>query len=202
MEENGNPEPSSQQALNDLITEESGKIIRLPFKEPVNGLTHLFAALAAGIGLVVLLHLGRGELTRQLSLLIYGISLIMMFSASATYHLVKAGPKLSLWLRRLDHSAIFLLIAGTYTPVCLHFFTGFWRWGLLSIVWSLAFAGILIKLFYVHAPRGLSAGMYLLLGWLAVSAVGEIIKRLPVGALAWLLIGGSAVYTRSCSLYR
>lgn len=160
------------------------------FKEPVNGFTHLGAAVTAGIGLVFMLYLGRGELTRELSLLVYGVSLIAMFSASATYHLVKAGPKLSLWLRRLDHSAIFLLIAGTYTPICLNFFTGFWKWGLLIIVWSLAFAGILIKLFYIQAPRGLSAGMYLLMGWLAVAAVGELIQRMPAGALAWLLAGG------------
>jgi hemolysin III len=160
------------------------------FKEPVNGFTHLFAAISAGFGLIVLLYLGKGELTRELSLLIYGISLIAMFSASAAYHLVKAGPRFSLWLRRLDHCAIFLLIAGTYTPICLHFFTGFWKWGLLSIVWSLAFAGILIKLFYVQAPRGLSAGMYLLLGWLAVAAIGQILDRLPAGALAWLASGG------------
>ena len=115
----------------------------------------------------------------------------MMFSASSVYHLVQAGPRVSQWLRKLDHSAIFLLIAGTYTPICLRFFEGFWRWGLLAIIWSMAVVGIAIKMLYIRAPRGLSAGIYLLMGWMSIFGLGEMIESMPPGALAWLLAGGT-----------
>jgi len=113
-----------------------------------------------------------------------------MFSASAAYHLVKSKPQVMLWLRKLDHSAIYLLIAGTYTPICVHFFTGFWRWGILAIIWSMALAGIGVKLFIIRAPRWLTAGIYLLMGWLGVIAIREMLRAMPVGALVWLLAGG------------
>ncbi len=159
-------------------------------RDPVSGLTHLAAAITAALGLIVLLILSRGDPGKELTLLIYGISLILMFSASATYHLVRTTPKNELWLRKLDHSAIYLLIAGTYTPVCLTFFTGFYRWGLLAIVWGFALVGITIKLFVIHAPRWLNAGVYLIMGWLAVFAIQQIITTMPVGAMIWLIAGG------------
>jgi len=114
-------------------------------REPVNGLTHLGAALLSSLGLLVLLFLAQGDPTKLASLSIYGITLIMMFSFSALYHLLDAGPRVTLLLRKLDHSAIYLLIAGTYTPICLHYFTGFWRFGFLAVIWSLAFIGIAVK---------------------------------------------------------
>ena len=160
------------------------------FREPVSGLTHLGAAIIAAIGLIVLLIIGRGDPQRELALFIYGLSLILMFSASATYHLVRTNPQRQLRLRKLDHSAIYLLIAGTYTPVCLAFFTGFYRWGLLAIVWAFAIIGIIVKLYLIRAPRWLNAGIYLVMGWLAVFAVQQIITTMPVGAIAWLVAGG------------
>jgi hemolysin III len=164
--------------------------MRLVLREPVNGLTHLFAAIAATVGLVILLYLAYGALPEQLAILIYGSSLVLMFSASAAYHLIQSNPQVTLWLRKLDHSAIYLLIAGTYTPICVHFFTGFWRWGILAIIWAMALAGIGVKLFVIRAPRWLTAGIYLLMGWLAVIATREILTVMPAGALAWLLAGG------------
>ena len=103
---------------------------------------------------------------------------------------MKSNPRVTLWLRKLDHSAIYLLIAGTYTPICVHFFTGFWRWGILAVVWSLALAGITLKLFIIRLPRGVTAGIYLLMGWLAVIALRPMLAAMPLGALAWLLAGG------------
>ena len=87
-------------------------------REPVNGLTHFFAAIAALIGLVILIIIGWGSLDKTLALTIYGVSLVLLFAASASYHMVKANPKVMQILRKLDHSAIYLLIAGTYTPFC------------------------------------------------------------------------------------
>ena len=164
--------------------------MRLILREPVNGLTHLAAAGAAAVGVGFLLYFAYGALPEKIAILIYGTSLVLMFSASATYHLVKARPQVTLWLRKLDHSAIYLLIAGTYTPICVHFFEGFWRWGILAIIWTMALTGIAVKLFIISAPRWLTAGIYLLMGWMAVIAIREMLTAMPVGALVWLLAGG------------
>ncbi len=160
------------------------------FREPVSGLTHLGAAVAAVAGLIILLIIGKGDLQKELAFLVYGFSLILMFSASAAYHLIRTSPQKQLRLRKLDHSAIYLLIAGTYTPVCLTFFTGFYSWGLLSIVWAFALIGIIVKLFVINAPRWVNAGIYLIMGWLAVFAVQQIITTMPPAAIAWLVAGG------------
>jgi hemolysin III len=170
------------------------------FREPVNGLTHLFAALAALGGLVVLLVLARDSLARQGSLLIYGASLVLMLSASAAYHLVKGSPRCLAVLRRIDHIAIYLLIAGTYTPICFNLFVGFWRWGMLVLIWSLALVGIITKIFFINTPRWFTASVYMGMGWLAVLSFQEILAVLPVGALAWLLSGGIA-YTFGAVVY-
>ncbi len=160
------------------------------FRDPISGLMHLIAAVFALAGLVALLILGRGDPQKQISFLIYGVSLVAMLSASSIYHLVKTNPRVELFLRKMDHSAIYLLIAGTYTPVCLYFFTGFYRWGLLGIIWGMALAGILVKLFIIRAPRWVTAGIYLLMGWMAVIGLREMLVTMPVGALLWLLAGG------------
>lgn len=159
-------------------------------REPVNGLTHLVAAVVAFGGLVALVYLAKDHRVKLASLTIYGSTLVLMFSASALYHLINAGPRLSLFLRKLDHSAIYLLIAGTYTPICLHYFTGFWRLGFLAIIWSLGLIGIAVKVIVIRAPRWVTAGVYLLMGWLSIAAIGEILSNIPSGALVWLLMGG------------
>jgi hemolysin III len=169
-------------------------------REPVNGLTHFFAAILAVFGLIVLLVLGWQSLSRLISFSVYGISLILLFAASAAYHLVKARPKVLGILRKLDHAAIFILIAGTYTPFCVVMFSGFWRWGLLTIIWSLAIIGILVKMFIINGPRWLSAGIYIVMGWLCLAAVGEMLRVLPLGALAWLIAGG-LTYTLGAVVY-
>lgn len=169
-------------------------------REPVNGLTHLGGAVAALVGQIVLLVLTWDGPARLLSVLIYGLSLILLFASSAAYHLVNAGPKVTKALRKLDHSAIYLLIAGTYTPICLNAFSGFYRWGLLAIVWSIALVGILVNLFYINKPRWLSAVIYVLMGWLCVSAAGEMLTALSPFALTWLAIGG-VVYTLGAVVY-
>jgi hemolysin III len=160
------------------------------FRDPVSGLTHLASAAAAALGLVGLLVAGKGQTTKEIAFLIYGISLICMLSASATYHLVQAGPKTIGILRKIDHSAIYLLIAGTYTPLCLSFFTGFWRWGLLAIIWSIAIIGVSVKIFIINAPRWITTGVYLIMGWLAIMGGGEIVRAMPGGAIFWLVAGG------------
>ena len=125
------------------------------------------APLLALIGLIVLLIVGWETPAKVISLTIYGVSLIAMFSASATYHMVQVKDRALEIFRKIDHSAIYLLIAGTYTPFCVNAFEGFWKWGMLGIIWSLAVIGIIVKVFYIRAPRWLNAGIYILMGWLA-----------------------------------
>jgi hemolysin III len=169
-------------------------------REPINGLSHFFAATAAIVGFVILLIIGWGGFIKTLALSIYGVSLILLFTVSAVYHMVKARPKIIEILRKLDHSAIYMLIAGTYTPFCTIMFEGFWKWGLLAIIWSLAIIGIIVKLFIINSPRWLSAGVYVIMGWICLAAIGEMLRILPVGALIWLMTGG-VIYTLGAVVY-
>ena len=170
------------------------------FREPVNGLTHLGGALAALLGAIALLIIAWSDNAKVLSVLVYGISLILLFSASSAYHLIQANSKNIQILRKLDHSAIYVLIAGTYTPFCVLAFSGFFHWDMLAIVWSFALVGIIVKIFYVKAPRWLNATIYVLMGWLGISAVGQISAALPASAIVWLIVGG-VIYTLGAVVY-
>ena len=152
------------------------------------------------IGMIFLIIKGWGDPLRIVSYVIYGISLMLMFSASAAYHLSTSSERGMLILRKLDHTAIYLLIAGTYTPICLLFFTGFWRANMLWIIWLMALAGIIVKLFVIKAPRWVTAGIYLAMGWISVMAAGEMIRSMPPAVLAWLLAGG-LFYTIGAVIY-
>ncbi len=160
------------------------------FREPISAITHLGAASISFIGLIILIVLGWGDTQKMITFSIYGISLILMFTASGTYHMVIARDSIILNLRKLDHSAIYLLIAGTYTPICIYFFSGFWQYGMLILIWSLAFIGIAVKLFVINAPRWITAGVYLIMGWLAIMGVQEILNTMPTASIIWLVLGG------------
>lgn len=160
------------------------------FREPVNGLMHYFAAVAAVVGLVVLVILSQDDFFKQMSLVVYGVTLILLLLASSAYHLIVARPERIQFLRKLDHTAIYFLIAGTYTPICFNMLDGFWRWGLLAIIWAMALAGTGLKIAFIKAPRLLTAAIYIVMGWLGIAAGGELLRAFPAGALAWLLAGG------------
>jgi len=169
-------------------------------REPVNSLTHWVGAAFALIGLIALLIVGWSTPAKIISLTIYGVSLITMFSASATYHMVRVKDKALEIFRKVDHSAIYLLIAGTYTPFCVNAFDGFWKWGMLSIIWSLALIGIIVKVFYIRAPRWVNAMIYVIMGWLSVSAAGQMLAVLPAWVFGWLIAGG-VIYTLGAIVY-
>lgn len=169
-------------------------------REPVNSLTHWGGAILALIGLIALLIVGWSTPAKIISLAIYGASLIFLFSASATYHMVCVKDKVLEIFRKIDHAAIYVLIAGTYTPFCVNVFTGFWKWGILSIIWSLALIGIVVKIFYIRAPRWLNAGIYIVMGWLSLATAGQMIAHLPAWVLTWLIIGG-VTYTLGAVVY-
>ena len=169
-------------------------------REPVNSLTHWAGAILALAGLIALLIVGWGTPLKVVSLIIYGMSLIFLFSASATYHMVQVKDKALEIFRKVDHAAIYCLIAGTYTPFCINAFTGFWKWGMLTIIWSLAIIGIVIKVFIIRSPRWLNAGIYVAMGWLCVGASGQLLAALPAWVLTWLIIGG-VTYTLGAVVY-
>lgn len=169
-------------------------------REPVNSLTHWGGAILGLIGLIALLIVGWDTPAKIISLTIYGVSLIFLFSASATYHMVQVKDKALEIFRKVDHAAIYVLIAGTYTPFCVNAFEGFWKWGMLSIIWSLAIIGIVIKVFFIRAPRWLNAGIYLVMGWLSVTAAGQMLAALPAWVLTWMIIGG-VIYTLGAIVY-
>ena len=170
------------------------------FRDPISGLTHLGAAILALAGLVILIVITWGEASKLISALIYGISLILMFAASATYHMTISTQKVIGVLRKVDHAAIYLLIAGTYTPFCINAFSGFWKWGLLSIIWTLALIGIGIKVFIIRVPRWVNAGVYLIMGWLVIAAIKEMLTTLSPVTLIWLIVGG-VTYTLGAIIY-
>jgi hemolysin III len=170
------------------------------FKDPVSGLTHLATAVAAVAGAAALVVVSPPALAARLALLAYGASLVLLFSASSAYHLVKTTARRELLLRKLDHTAIFLLIAGTYTPVCVIVLSGAWRWGLLLAIWSMALVGIVFKFATMRAPRWLSVVIYVAMGWLGVVGFGPLLEALPLAAFGWLLAGG-LLYTAGAVVY-
>ena len=174
--------------------------MRVRFRDPFSGLSHLLAALLAAVGAVVLVVNTTGGLSRRVPMIIYGISLVLLFGASASYHLIGGAPERTARLRRFDHSAIFLLIAGTYTPTAWLVLAGPWRWGTLIVIWGLALGGVISKVFTIGGPRWLYTVLYVLMGWLAVALVGQLWHALPEARLAWMIAGG-LVYTAGAVLY-
>jgi hemolysin III len=172
----------------------------LKIREPFNAISHLAGAVAALFGACMLLVWSSGSPARIMAFLIYGLSLVILFGASGVYHWITARPGTIEILRKIDHSAIYLLIAGTYTPFCVIALVGFWRWGFLAIIWTLAFVGIAVKVFIIKTPRWLNAGLYVVMGWLCLFAVREFLLRLPPESFGWLLTGG-ILYTLGAVIY-
>ena len=172
------------------------------FKDPISGLTHLAGALLALAGTLVLIipAFRNGETVKAVSFLIFGLSLILLYSASATYHLLRLDEKGNLILRRIDHMMIYLLIAGTYTPICLVALRGAWGWGLLSVIGGLAVAGVILTLFVINTPRWVTVSIYITMGWMALAAFVPLIKALPVGGVIGIVLGG-VFYTVGAVVY-
>lgn len=159
------------------------------------------AGLAAGAvgGLTLLgLSLGLGHLRQTAAIGVYAACLMAMFLCSAAYNL--ASPRRRPLLRRLDHAAIFLMIAGSYTPFTTQSLTGAWAWGMTGTVWTLALAGVAGKLFLPGLGRGFWVALYLALGWVAVIAVKPLLAGVSMFALALLLAGG-LVYSLGVIVY-
>ena len=161
--------------------------------EPGSTLTHILGAVASLCGTVWLVWLVWGEWAKVWTLLIYGISMTVMYSASSLLHGVKAQPRLQFQLNRLDHMSIFLLIAGTYTPIVYIFFPESWRWPVLLLVWLTAVVGMGYKLISRRIHGFVNASIYLIVSWggvLPLILAGNAARWLPPGGLLLLLFGG------------
>jgi hemolysin III len=170
-----------------------------PVKPKLRGVVHqwsFFVALAAGVALVVLAPAGRATLACS----VYAAALCGLFGTSALYHRVTWRPGVRQWMRRLDHSMIFVLIAGTYTPFATLVLSQPLSDIVLLGVWGGALAGILFTLLWIGAPKWLTAAAYVALGWFSLIALPQLVERTGVGALALLAAGGVA-YTAGAVIY-
>lgn len=172
----------------------------LRVKDPFCCLSHLLGLLLAIPGLVWLILQAGGEPLRTLGFAVYGSSLIVLYAASTLYHWSPLPPNRQDLLRRLDHTAIYLLIAGTYTPVCLVTLRGRLGWTLFVLVWGCALIGGVIKVFFRHLPRWVSTALYLGISWVGVVALIPLARLLPPAGLSYLLLGGCC-YTVGAVVY-
>ncbi|TEU30636.1 PAQR family membrane homeostasis protein TrhA [Alkanindiges illinoisensis] len=170
-------------------------------EERINALTHALGAVLALIAGIFLLKKGLGSLSNAQStgLVIYSISMVVLFLASTLYHSIQS-PKARTFLKQLDHSAIYLLIAGTYTPFLMISLEGFKAELLLWILWGMAGLGIIFKLFFIHQFPKVSLTAYLVMGWLAVFVLPDIYHALPPAGFFWLVAGGVS-YTLGTIFY-
>src|SRR2546428_3223076 len=162
-------------------------------EEAVNTATHAVGLLASLAIFPVLIQFAarRGDGLVVLGTAIFGMTLVAAYATSTMYHSVEPGPKKDLWLR-LDYTAIYLLIAGTYTPFALGALRGPWGWSLLALVWGGAILGICAKMRFGPRYPALSTIAYLLLGWLALIAINPLLRTIGWSGLGWLIAGGVA----------
>lgn len=185
------------------------KQFREPERDPYVGL-RFYSALTHGIGMALallgtLLLLQKAlrlsmPLQSLLALMIYGISAVCLYTASTLYHSLRTGISGRLALRKLDHSMIYCLIAGTYTPICLISLANNGGKLLFAIVWIIALGGTFLSIFWIKMPRWLASAVYIAMGWLAIFVIGPLIKTLPIEAVVWLFSGG-LFYTFGGVLY-
>jgi len=174
---------------------------RLKRHELANSVTHGagLALSVAGCAVIVTLAALRGNAWHIVACSVYGATLVCLYAASTVYHSV-SSRRVKRVMRILDHSAIYLLIAGTYTPFTLVSMRGGWGWTLFGLVWGLAIAGIVFKVWFVeHFPIA-STIVYLAMGWLAVVAVKPVLAMLPVAGILWLVAGG-LLYTAGVGFF-
>jgi hemolysin III len=171
-------------------------------KDPVSGLTHLAGALVSIAGTIILLrHAKRfGTPWHTGSFATFGVSLVLLYGASAAYHLLDLTEQKNRMLRTFDHMMIYVLIAGTYTPICLIALSGTLRWVLFLAIWGCALAGILTQGLWFNAPRWLSTSYYIVMGWLGILAILPLWQAIGAKGIAWMLAGGVS-YTLGGIIY-
>lgn len=170
-------------------------------QEIANSVTHGLGIALSVAGLIVLVVLASLHATvwHIVSFSIFGASLVLLYTASTLYHSFRS-PRVKQVLHIIDHSSIYLLIAGSYTPFVLVTLRGAWGWSLFGVVWGIALAGIVLKTFFTGRYKMASTILYLLMGWMIVVAIKPLAHAVPVGGIVWLAAGGLA-YTIGAVIY-
>nr|WP_312577296.1 hemolysin III family protein [Sedimentibacter sp.] len=172
-------------------------------KEITSALTHLGGAIFALIGMIMLLYNAiRSHNTMSIiAFIIFGLSMILLYSTSTIYHFIDSSKqKAKLVMRKLDHIMIFVLISGTYTPICLLALKNTVGYTLLSVVWGITLIGVFIKIFWINAPRWVSSGLYIGMGWISVLVFAPLVRSMALGGIIWLVLGG-VMYTVGGVIY-
>jgi hemolysin III len=172
-----------------------------PPREPFNAYSHYLGALIALAWLILLMFEASEDSTgRQISFFVYGVSVILMFLSSAIYHSLNVQTKVEELFRMFDHILIYVVIAGTYTPMCVILLKDGWQLGMVLGIWLFALGGILKKIFWLNAPRWFSTLIYLLMGWVSVIILPMIWNIMPHDFIYWIGIGG-VFYTVGAVIY-
>ena len=176
--------------------------MRIKIKDPGSALTHFIAMLLALFAAAPLLgKAARGsDSVHLMALTVFIVSMILLYAASTIYHTLDISASVNRRLRKLDHMMIFILIAGTYTPVCLIVLGNRMGYALLGLVWGIALVGIVINAFWISCPKWFSSLIYIAMGWACVLAFSQIVQALPPAAFGWLLAGG-IIYTIGGVIY-
>ena len=176
--------------------------ISIAIREPGSAITHFIGLILLWIGAGPLIQrsIEHGGRITAFSMFVFVLSTTLLYAASTLYHSVVLDLKKTLIFRKIDHIMISVLIAGTYTPVCLTALKGKTGYFLLAALWLLAVGGIILKILFVSCPKWLSSAIYLIMGWLCIFALMPLFKALPLSGFLWLLFGGIA-YTLGAIIY-
>lgn len=173
--------------------------MQLTIREPGSALTHFIACLMAAIAASPLIMKAPAGMTTT-AVAIFAVSMILLYGASTLYHSVNVTGKVLSVFRKIDHMMIFVLIAGSYTPVCLIALGGSMGYSLLALVWGVAIAGMFINVLWITCPKWVSSVIYIAMGWLCLLVFGTLWNTLPHAAFGWLLAGG-IIYTIGGVIY-
>jgi len=179
--------------------------LKIKIKDPVSGLSHLIGAVLSVFGTVILISSAVQEQSsiKIISFSVFGLSMIFLYASSTIYHLFGHSPEEIDIFRKIDHAMIYILIAGTYTPICLIPLWGPWGWYSLILIWALAIFGIsmvFLKKFWTNVPRWVATVIYVVMGWLSVVLLYPLSQKVSVSFIGWLLLGGF-FYTLGAYIY-
>lgn len=175
--------------------------MQVTIREPGSAITHFIAWLLAVIAASpLIIKAGNSSSLATLAMVIFSASMILLYGASTAYHSVAVSDKILRIYRKIDHMMIFVLIAGSYTPVCLIVLGGKMGYTLLTFVWGIAIVGMTVKAFWITCPKCFSSAIYIAMGWTCVLVFGTLWSTLPHAAFAWLLAGG-IIYTIGGIIY-
>lgn len=173
--------------------------MQLTIREPGSAITHFIACLMAAVFASPLIIKAQSGMATA-AVTIFAISMILLYGASTLYHSLNVPDRFLRIFRKIDHMMIFVLIAGSYTPVCLIVLGGNQGYSLLALVWGVAIAGMLVKAFWITCPKWFSSMLYIAMGWICLLVFGTLWDSLPHAAFGWLLAGG-IIYTIGGIIY-